>query len=138
MEMNVEFPGGMRVDAVFGDHRLETDQKATAGGEGAAPSPFDLFLASIATCTGYYILAFCRKREIAIKGLELTMRTERDADTKRVTLIDMRVRLPEGFPERYTDACLRSAEQCTVKRHLETPPRIVIGLAGEAGARDTS
>ena len=39
---------------------------------------------------------------------------------------DISVHLPESFPERYVDACLRSAAQCTVKKHLENPPEIAL------------
>jgi ribosomal protein S12 methylthiotransferase accessory factor len=43
-----------------------------------------------------------------------------------VTHVHLRVELPPGFPERYRDAVIRSAEQCTVKKHLEHPPAIEI------------
>jgi len=131
MEMRIGFPGGFRIDAKFKGHTVTTDQSVEAGGEGAEPSPFDLFLASIGTCTGYYILAFCRKREIPTEGLELRLRAEREGDGKLVTRIRIEVLLPEGFPSRYAEACLRAAGQCTVKRHLEAPPRIDLALAGE-------
>jgi len=129
MEMRIGFPSGFRIDARFNGHTVSTDQSVKAGGEGAAPSPFDLFLASIGTCTGYYILAFCRKREIPTEGLELTLRPEREGDKKLVTRIRIEVHLPEGFPSRYAEACLRAAGQCSVKRHLETPPEIDLALA---------
>jgi len=64
MEMMIDFPGGARVDAHFGDLTLKTDQPPAGGGEGSAPSPFDTFLASIGTCAGIYVLGFCRQRGI--------------------------------------------------------------------------
>ena len=71
MEILVTFPGGMRVDAQAGAHLIRTDQPASAGGDASAPAPFDLFLASLATCAGYYVLAFCRARGIPTDGLAL-------------------------------------------------------------------
>ena len=44
-EMIVSFPGGKRVDASFDGFRVETDQSEKNGGAGAAPEPFELFLA---------------------------------------------------------------------------------------------
>jgi ribosomal protein S12 methylthiotransferase accessory factor len=126
MEMQIRFPGGMRVDAAFGGHTVHTDQSEKSGGEGAAPSPFDLFLASIGTCAGYYVLAFCRKREIPTEGIELALRTEPGPEGKGVARIGIEIRLPGSFPERYVDACVRASEQCTVKRHLASPPEIVL------------
>ena len=73
MEMRIRFPGGTKVDAAFLGHVVHTDQPPASGGEGSAPSPFDLFVASIGTCAGYYVLAFCRKREIPTDGIELVL-----------------------------------------------------------------
>ena len=58
----MSFPGGRAVDARIGEHLVRTDQPEKYGGGGAAPPPFDLFLASIGTCAGFYALRFCQKR----------------------------------------------------------------------------
>src|SRR5690242_6208835 len=55
-DIEVSFPGGKRVDARVGSFVVHTDQPADQGGEGGAVSPFDLFLASLATCAGIYVL----------------------------------------------------------------------------------
>ena len=44
--IEVTFPGGKRVTANFLDHQVHSDQPQKAGGDGSAPSPFDLFFAS--------------------------------------------------------------------------------------------
>lgn len=124
--MRIRFPGGQRVDAEYRGFTIRTDQPEVAGGEGSAPGPFDLFLASIGTCVGYYVLAFCRKRDIPTDKIELTLETVRDEEQHRIERIDISVHLPEAFPHRYVDACLRSADQCTVKKHLADPPEIVL------------
>ena len=49
-EMTVTFPGGRRVNASYGDFEIATDQSPDHGGDASAPEPFDLFLASLATC----------------------------------------------------------------------------------------
>ena len=46
MEMEISFPGGARVDAALGNFVIQTDQPPHGGGEGSAPPPFALFLAS--------------------------------------------------------------------------------------------
>ncbi len=124
--MRIRFSGGKGVDAEYGGFTIRTDQPEAKGGDGSAPGPFDLFLASIGTCAGYYVLAFCQKRDIPTDEIELTMDVVRDEERHTVERIDIAVCLPETFPERYVGACLRSAEQCTVKRHLERPPEIVL------------
>ena len=52
MEMRIRFPGNKKVNADFDGFSLATDQPIEAGGDGSAPAPFDLFLASIGTCAG--------------------------------------------------------------------------------------
>ena len=46
MQIDVDFPGGARVDAHFNGYTVHTDQTLRDGGQASAPSPFDLFLAS--------------------------------------------------------------------------------------------
>jgi putative redox protein len=121
-EFVVDFPGGARVDAHFGPYTVKTDQPPSGGGEGSAPAPFSLFLASIATCAGIYVLGFCRQRGLPTDGLRLVQRVERDPLTHMVAKVSLDIELPPGFPEKYRDAVIRSAEQCAVKKAIENPP----------------
>jgi ribosomal protein S12 methylthiotransferase accessory factor len=116
MDIRIDFPGGDRVVARFGDYVVVTDQ------DGSAPSPFELFLSSIGTCAGIYVSRFCRERGIPTDGLGIEMRTETDSITRLVRRIDLDVILPPGFPDSYRAAVLRSAQLCAVKKHLEHPP----------------
>ncbi|MGA9190131.1 MAG: OsmC family protein [Anaerolineales bacterium] len=122
MEMMIDFPGGARVDAHFGPYTVSTDQPPQGGGEGSAPTPFATFLASLGTCAGIYVLGFCRQRGISPEGIHITQRMESDPFTGMVNKVHLDIHLPEGFPERYTEAVIRSAEQCAVKKHFENPP----------------
>jgi putative redox protein len=69
MEMIIDFPGGAKVDAHFGPYTVKTDQPPSGGGEGSEPSPFALFLSSIGTCAGIYVLGFCRQRGLSTEGI---------------------------------------------------------------------
>ena len=126
MPMEVRFPGGVAVEAIHAGMTIRTDQPVAAGGAGSAPSPFDLFLASIGTCAGYYALRFCQERQLSTEGLGLSMDWERSPETKLVARIRISLRLPEGFPEKYRVAILRAADQCSVKKHLAAPPAIEV------------
>jgi ribosomal protein S12 methylthiotransferase accessory factor len=122
MDMTITFPGGARVDAQAGPFTIRTDQPPQAGGEGSAPAPFSLFLASIGTCAGIYVLGFCRQRGLPTDGIEIVQRVEPDRRTGMVGRIHLEIRVPKEFPEKYHDALIRAAAQCAVKKHLETPP----------------
>ena len=125
MEIVVVFPGGARVDAHFGPYSIPTDQPAPSG-DGSAPTPFATFLASIGTCAGIYVLGFCRQRGIPTDGIRLIQRMESDPATHLVSKVSLDIELPPGFPEKYKDAVIRSADQCAVKKHLAHPPAFVI------------
>ncbi|MEW5826266.1 MAG: OsmC family protein [Candidatus Bipolaricaulota bacterium] len=129
MEMKISFAGGQRIDAGFDGFTVRTDQPTTAGGGGTAPSPFDLFLASVGTCTAYYVLRFCQTRGLPTDDVHVTLRATRDEAAHRVTRMDVQVDLPQNFPAELVAACARAAESCAVKRHLETPPAIVVSAS---------
>lgn len=126
MEMVIDFPGGKRVDARFRSHHLKTDQPAHSGGTDSAPSPFEIFLASIGTCAGIYVLGFCHQRNIPTDGIKLVQRMEVDHETGMTTKVYLDIQLPPDFPEKYKEAVIRSADQCAVKKHLAHPPAFEI------------
>ncbi len=135
MEMTIDFPGETRVDAHFLGFTIATDQPPAA----TAPTPFMLFIASIGTCAGIYALNFCQARSLDTVGLRIIQRIEKGADG-HVERIELDVRLPASFPEKYRAPLLRAIDQCTVKRHLARPPRIdvttTMGDATMGGVED--
>ena len=116
--IEVTFPGGDAVDATLKGHTVHTEQSGVA--------PFDLFLASIATCAGFYALRFCQQRGIDTAGLGVTLTPHRGE--KRVESLTIDLRLPPGFPEKYREAVVRAVDQCAVKKHIMEPPRFEIAL----------
>jgi ribosomal protein S12 methylthiotransferase accessory factor len=126
MEMIVDFPGGSRVDAHFGSFTVPSDQPKESGGDDTAPSPFLIFLASLATCAGYYVLGFCKMRGISTEGMRLVQKMERDPATKMINKIRQEIQLPPSFPKQYVSAVIRAAESCLVKKSLEKPPSFEI------------
>lgn len=126
MTMQIAFPGGKRVDALYKGFVVQTDQPAESGGTNAAPSPFDLFLASLGTCAGFYVLAFCQRRNLPTAGIQMTLAAVRDAGGHRLSRIEIQILLPTEFPNEMVEACGRAAEQCAVKGHLDPTLRVDI------------
>jgi len=129
-DITVSFPGGKRVDAHYGNRTVQTDQSVKNGGEGSAPEPFDLFFVSMATCVGIYVLEFCTTRNLDTEGLGVHLYSELNPDEKRYPKISIDITLPQGFPEKYHKAIWRTANLCTVKKHILTPPEFSITLDG--------
>jgi ribosomal protein S12 methylthiotransferase accessory factor len=126
MSIRVRFPGGKRVDAEFDGYVVRTDQPISEGGTGLSPSPFDLFLASLATCAGFYVLGFCRARGIPVEGVEIVQHHHFDDSTHRLERLDLEIVLPPNFPEKYRMAIAKAADACKVKKTLLSPPEIAI------------
>ncbi|MBN1426639.1 OsmC family protein [Candidatus Fermentibacteria bacterium] len=122
MDLTITFPGNSRVNAEFNGFTVATDQAVDGGGEGSAPEPFDLFLASLGTCAGIYALSFLQNRGIPTDALRMTLSTERDPSRRMLKKIIFHVVVPECFPQKYVPALIRSIDHCTVKRHLHEPP----------------
>lgn len=121
MEMIIDFPGGSRVDAHFDGFTVATDQPPAA----SAPSPFEVFLSSIGTCAGIYVLGFCQQRGLPTEGIRIVERIQTGADGM-VENIGLDIQVPASFPEKYYASLIRSAELCKVKKHLEKPPKFEI------------
>jgi putative redox protein len=136
MNIEVSFPGGKRVSAHLDGFEIETDQPRELGGAGSAPAPYDLFLASLATCAGIYVLGFCQARGIPTKGLRLTQWNEFDPDTGLVRRVRIDLHLPPAFPEKYKAAIIRTAENCKVKKTLAMPPMFEVALASDTNSPD--
>jgi ribosomal protein S12 methylthiotransferase accessory factor len=126
MDMKITFPGGKKVNADYNGFTHYTDQSPRSGGEGSAPEPFALFLASIGTCAGIYVLGFCQQRGIDAEGMEINQKMSFNPVKGLIDKIKLDINLPKDFPEKYKKAVINSASLCAVKKHLENPPQFEI------------
>ena len=129
MELEITFPGGKKVDANYKGFTIHTDQPAMAGGDESAPTPFDLFLTSIGTCAGIYVLGFCQQRGIPADEIKIAQRMHYNQQERRIEVIELEIQVPPDFPEQYKEAVIRSADLCAVKKHLQQPPEFAITTA---------
>jgi len=122
MEMIIDFPGGLKVDAHFGPFTVHTDQPPAA----SAPTPFAVFLSSIGTCAGIYVLGFCQQRGLPTDGVRIVQRIHSNPFGGGLDKIDLEIQVPPTFPEKYLPSLIRSAELCAVKKTLENPPKFEV------------
>lgn len=122
MEILIDFPGGLRVDAHFNGHTVRTDQPTAGGGDNSAPTPFEVFLSSLGTCAGIYVLSFCRQHNLPTEGIRIVQQSHTHPLTGGVNKVEIEIHVPSSFPKQYISALIRSAELCKVKKTLENPP----------------
>ena len=120
--MKITFEGNKKIIADYNGHRVVTDQPVESGGENSAPAPFDLFLISIGTCAGIYVKSFCDQRGISTEGITLEQEMKFDPETRMISDLEIKIYLPDTFPDKYRSAVVNSANKCAVKRHLHNPP----------------
>lgn len=123
MEIPVRMSGGRTVAAFVGGHEIVTDQPVEQGGNDSAPAPSDLFLASLATCAAYYVLNFCLERKIPADDVSVVMRTHKKEDSSLLDRIELDIKIPPDFPEKYEKAVVRAANLCWVKKVVQSPPK---------------
>ena len=124
--IDVTFPGGSLVTANFGKFEVITDQPIEDGGDDSAPEPYMLFLSSIVTCAGFYVIRFCQQRKLPTEGLTMTLDIERNPEKRRLEKVKMAIQLPQGFPEKYKKAVIRAAGMCSVKKAIADPPEFEV------------
>lgn len=122
MEILVDFPGGLKVDAHFEGFTLSSDQPVSSGGDNSAPAPYMLFMASIGNCAGFYVLSFFRKHDLSTDGIRVVERVTMNQATHMAADIEIEIQVPESFPAKYYDALVRAADLCKVKQSITAPP----------------
>jgi len=126
MDMKISFTGNKKVEADYKGFTIKTDQPRDEGGEESAPEPFSLFLASIGTCTGIYVLSFCQSRNIPTDEIVLLLQIDENKELHMINTITIEIKVPKDFPDDYKKALVKTAQLCTVKKHLDNPPKIDI------------
>ena len=60
------------------------------------------------------------------EGVRIIQRMHGDKISGIIRKIDLEIQVPDTFPKNYLPALIRSAELCTVKKHLEQPPQFEV------------
>jgi len=126
MELNVAFPGDKPIEAEDETFVIRTNRMVISGGQGSGPTPFNLFFAALGMCSGMEILAFCKTRDVPTDDVGLRLTPCFDDKERHVEEIRVEVLLPNSFPQQYIEPCRRAVSQCSVKKHLETPPTVTV------------
>jgi putative redox protein len=121
--ITVSHLGGDRLGISVRDHRLSTDQPAEDGGEDTAPTPTELFLASLAGCVAFYAERYLRRHGLGTEGLLVECDWAWARDPLRVGAVELTVRAPSLPPER-EEAFRRVVEQCPIHNTLRQPPHV--------------
>ena len=114
-------------------HRIVVDQPVVDGGDGTAPTPTELFVASLASCVAFYARRYLARHDLPEDGLSVRATYTLATKPARVGEVHLELTLPEGFPPERTAALISVASHCTVHNSLTSPPEVSVDVAPAAG-----
>lgn len=109
-------------------HVLYVDQPVADGGEDTAPTPTELFVASLASCVAFYARRYLQRHGLSEEGLSVSAEADMGSQPARVATMRVTVSLPAGVPEEKRRALLAVASHCTVHNSLTHAPEVVVQL----------
>lgn len=127
--MDVRFVSGEAYEVAVRGHRVTVDQPADTGGQDTAPTPTELFVASLATCVAFYAGRYLTRHGFSREGLGVSVGFDMAADKPaRVATVRLTVRVPADLPPERRPALAAVVSHCTVHNSLTTPPGVTIDL----------
>ncbi|HVB44015.1 MAG TPA: OsmC family protein [Streptosporangiaceae bacterium] len=128
-QMEVAFRTGESYEISVRGHRIVVDQPTEAGGEDTAPTPTELFVASLASCVAFYAGRYLTRHGYTRTGLTVSTSFEMSADRpSRVSDIRISVKVPTDLPAARWPALSAVMRHCTVHNSLHQPPPVSIEL----------
>jgi putative redox protein len=120
MRMTVDSPGGDVHVAKVRSHTITVDQPEDGGGADSAPTPVELFAASLATCVAHYA-----SRALRAPGAHVDCEWEMStAPPWRITAVRMDITLPPTTSPARAAAVERAVAHCTVHNTLVQAPTV--------------
>jgi uncharacterized OsmC-like protein len=130
-QVHVSHLGGDRFDIEIGGHTITVDQPVDNGGEGTAPTPTELLVASLVSCVAFYARRYLARHGLDTVGLDVHAAYQLADRPARVASMDLQLTVPAGTPQTRLQPLLAVARHCTVHNTLKDPPDITITLAGQ-------
>ncbi len=123
--MKITFAGNKKVKVHVKDFDIMTDQSKEHGGDSSAPTPIDLFLASLGSCSGVFVLNFLKQHNLP-ESVYLTLEPEWNINEYVIDKIKVYIHVPPDFPDKYENALVEVAKRCLVARHVKITHEISI------------
>jgi len=125
----VKYIDGKKFSAQNRTHTVIIDQPKDGGGQDQGPTPSELFVDSLGSCIGVYVLAFCKNTGLNPDGMRIILDWKK-ADDKpaRIKSISAKIELPNADVGQRKAALLKVAEACLIHETIKHQPEISITL----------
>jgi putative redox protein len=111
----------------IGPHRLAGDEPVAFGGTNTGPSPYDLLLASLGTCTSMTISLYARRRGWPLENVTVSLYHSKihaidcaECETKegKIDRIEREIHLTGPLTEEQRSKLMEIADRCPVHQTL--------------------
>jgi putative redox protein len=124
---------GFVQEITAGAHRLRSDEPTSVGGADAGPTPYDLLLAALGSCTSMTMAMYARRKEWPLERVTVRLRHSRvhaedcatcESTDAKLTVIDRDIAVEGPLDDSQRARLLAIANRCPV--HLTLTSRIDI------------
>lgn len=119
-KITTDYKGDMLFESHVGNHSMLIDVPASMGGKDRAPTPPEVFIASLGSCVGAFVANYCQQSGIDATGLSVDVTFDKADNPARLINITVSIMLPHAECKNRRLAMQRVAEHCPVHETIET------------------
>jgi putative redox protein len=127
MTIHVRHPAGLELGASIqiGPHLLGADLPVDEGGNGAGPTPHDLYDAALGACTVLTVLWYAKRKGIAVDDLECNVERDNSKEREGKYQLAARVRVRGALNDAQVHELEAVAAKCPVHKLMTVVETII-------------
>lgn len=127
-QVTTYYKGDMLFESKLAEHTIVTDVPASMGGKGRAPTPPELFVASLGACVAAFVANYCGNAGVDLRDMSVDVTFDKTGDPARLSNFRVLINIPHGDFAAREQAILRVAEHCPVHETIMSVDDIEIAL----------
>lgn len=127
-------PTGFRTELRARAHALVADEPTNVGGTDTGPTPYELLLGALSSCTAMTLRMYAGRKKWPLEGVTVQLRSARshetdcercDVEPVGIGRVERRIELNGPLTDEQRQRLLEIADRCPVKQTLERGMKIV-------------